>query len=43
MPAEIVDLELFQSALARRGISSYIDDEEKIFYYNTHKHVKVKK
>ncbi len=43
MPAEIVDLELFQSALARRGISSYIDDEDNVFYYNTHKHVKVKR
>ena len=43
MPAEIVDLELFQSALARRGIPSYIDDEDNVFYYNTHKHVKVKR
>ena len=43
MPADIVDLELFQSALARRGISSYIDDEDNVFYYNTHKHVKVKR
>ena len=43
LPAEIVDLELFQSSLAKRGIPSYIDNEENVFHYNTNKHVKVKK
>lgn len=43
LPAEIVDLELFQSTLAKRGIPSYIDNEENVFHYNTNKHVKVKK
>ena len=43
MPAEIVDLELFQSALAKRGIPSYIDNEDNVFYYNANKHVKTKK
>ena len=43
MPADIVDLELFQSVLAKRGIPSYIDNEENVFHYNTNKHVKVKK
>lgn len=43
LPAEIVDLELFQSSLAKRGITSYIDYEENVFHYNTNKHVKVKK
>ena len=43
IPAEIVDLELFQSSLAKRGIPSYIDNEENVFHYNTNKHVKVKK
>ena len=41
--SEIVDLELFQSSLAKRGIPSYIDNEENVFHYNTNKHVKVKK
>ena len=40
IPAEIVDLELFQSSLAKRGIPSYIDNEENIFHYNASKHVK---
>lgn len=43
IPAEIVDLELFQSALAKRGIPSYIDNEENVFHYNANKHVKTKK
>ena len=43
LPAEIVDLELFQSALAKRGIPSYIDSEENVFHYNANKHVKTKK
>lgn len=43
LPAEIVDLELFQSALAKRGIPSYIDNEDNVFYYNANKHVKQKK
>ncbi len=43
IPAEILDLELFQSALAKRGIPSYIDNEENVFHYNTNKHVKQKK
>ena len=43
IPAEIVDLELFQSSLAKRGIPSYIDNEENIFHYNANKHVKTKK
>ena len=43
LPAEIVDLELFQSALAKRGIPSYIDNEENVFHYNANKHVKTKK
>lgn len=43
IPAEIVDLELFQSSLAKRGIPSYIDNEENIFHYNANKHVKTQK
>ena len=43
MPADIVDLELFQSSLARRGVPSYIDNEENVFHYNANKHVKTKK
>ena len=43
LPAEIVDLELFQSALAKRVIPSYIDNEENVFHYNANKHVKTKK
>ena len=43
MPADIVDIESFQSSLAKRGIPSYIDNEENVFHYNTHKHVIVKK
>lgn len=41
--SEIVDLKLLQSSLAKRGIPSYIDNEENVFHYNTNKHVKVKK
>ena len=43
MPADIVDLELFQSALAKRGIPSYIDTLENVFHYNANKYVKQKK
>ena len=43
LSAKIVDLELFQSILARKGIPSYIDNAEKVFHYNTSKHVKVKR
>ena len=43
IPAEIVDLELFQSSLTKIGIPSYIDYEENIFHYNANKHVKTKK
>ena len=43
MPADIVDIESFQSSLAKRGIPSYIDNEENVFHYNTNKHVIVKK
>ena len=43
LPAKIVDLELFQSSLAKRRILSYIDKEDNVFYYNANKHVKQKK
>ena len=42
IPAEIVDLELFQSSLTKIGIPSYIDNEENVFHYNANKHVKPK-
>ena len=41
--SEIVDLKLLQSLLAKRGIPSYIDNEENVFHYNANKHVKTKK
>ena len=41
--SNLIDIELFQSALAKRGIPSYIDNEENVFHYNANKHVKTKK
>ncbi len=41
--SKVIDLDLFMSLLARRGISSYTDLNTNIFYYNTNKHIRVKK
>lgn len=41
--SKVLDLDLFQELLAKRGIPSYIDYEENVFHYNTNKHIKVKK
>lgn len=41
--SEVVDLDLFQSLLAKREIPSYIDYEENVFHYNAIRHVKAKK
>ena len=41
--SNLIDIELFQSLLAKNGIPSYIDYEEDVFHYNGNKHVKTKK
>ena len=41
--SEIIDLDLLKSSLAKRGIPSYIDKEDNLFYYNATKYVKKKK
>lgn len=41
--SDVIDLELFQSILAKQGIPSYIDYEQNVFHYNAINYVKKKK
>lgn len=41
--SNLIDIELFQSLLAEKGIPFYIDYDENVFHYNGNKHVKTKK
>lgn len=40
--SSVIDLDLLQQSLASKGISSYIDYEEKVFHFNAINHVKKK-
>ena len=43
LASSVIDLNLLESILAQRGISSYIDYENNVFHYNVNKHVKRKR